>query len=357
MHPLTISSRVSELTAACPEIFQSDNRVFIISDENTHKWCWSAVSQLFPGNVRHIVTGAGELNKNLSACQVIWKHLFNDGADRHSIVLNLGGGTGIGSGWICSSYVYARDPFCEHAYFIAGNGGRRPGRKNRYRYGSLQKHHWYVHFPAAGFSVHRISADVTRYGMEKREFAEMMKHGLIRDPQLWKSIDVLLAGNDKVLSNEFKHEIINLIPAAVKVKLDIVNGDPTEKKERKYLNFGHTVGHALESWSLKHDHEPLTHGQAITAGMICEAWLSEKLQLLPQGKTEVIYSALRKLFPVYKLPKSVQPEIMKIMRHDKKSSSGDIHMALLKDIGNAVLQERIPEEMVLESLHFYNSRA
>jgi 3-dehydroquinate synthase len=354
MHAIKISNQLSELVAACPEVFLPEGDVFILSDENTHKMCWPVISGLFSQQVRHIVTGAGEVNKNLSSCQVIWKHLFSDGGDRHAILLNLGGGTVTDlGGFAAATYMrgirFVNMPTSLLGMVDAGLGGKTGIDMDHFKniIGTFTFPSQVLVYP--GFL--QTLPDVEW----KNGIAEMLKHGLIRDAALWNSLSGLLDGNDKVLSNASKQAIIGLIPDAIKVKSDVVRSDPGEKSERKLLNFGHTVGHALESWSLKHDHEPVSHGHAITAGMICEVYLSEKLELLQPGISKSIVPVLRKLFPSYPVPKSAQQEIVKIMRQDKKSKSGKINMALLDAIGNAVIREGISEELVVESLHFYNS--
>ena len=356
MHALNISGRISELAEACPEVFQSANAVFVLTDENTHKWCWPVISELFQQPVRHIVVGAGEVNKNLATCQVVWKHLFADGADRHAVLLNLGGGTVTDlGGFAAATYMrgikFVNMPTTLLGMVDAGLGGKTGIDMEHYKniIGTFT-------FPSqvlvySGF-LQTLPELEWRNGI-----AEMLKHGLIRNASLWHSLAELLKLNEKVFSNETKHALIDLIPDAVKVKSEIVTKDPHEKHERKFLNFGHTVGHAIESWSLKNDHEPLTHGHAITAGMICETYLCEKMGLLQPGTVKEIVPVLRKLFPLHIIQKSFHQELVKLMRKDKKSKSGNIHMALLSGIGSATVIENVSEELVMESLHYYNSGA
>jgi len=135
----------------------------------------------------------------------------------------------------------------------------------------------------------------------------------------------------------------------------VITEDPFEKGLRSILNFGHTIGHAVESYSLSEDNdsEPLLHGEAIAVGMICEAYLSMTLNKLSKEEMENIIAYIRSVFPDYSIKKSINQDLIDIMKNDKKNSQGKIGFALLNSIGSCDYGIFIDESIIAESLNFY----
>src|SRR5690606_17023053 len=140
---------------------------------------------------------------------------------------------------------------------------------------------------------------------------------------------------------------------SVEIKNAVVTEDPTEKGLRKILNFGHTIGHAIESWSLANDKNPLLHGEAIAVGMICEAYLSHKLNGLAEDELNLIIHSIRNVFPDYQFDKSIYTDVLAYMLNDKKNVSGKIGFALLRRIGRCDFNIYPSEENIIASLDFY----
>src|SRR6202000_2149319 len=154
--------------------------------------------------------------------------------------------------------------------------------------------------------------------------AEMLKHGLICDKKYW----------DLLKNSDLQNPSAELVYKSVAIKNKVVIEDPHEKGIRKSLNFGHTIGHAVETYSLVNDENPLTHGEAIAIGMICEAKLSNMKIGLSDAELNEINGVIGNLYPKYTISNSCYKELYSIMQKDKKNQSGKINCTLLKSIGH-----------------------
>jgi 3-dehydroquinate synthase len=163
-------------------------------------------------------------------------------------------------------------------------------------------------------------------------YAEALKHGLIADKSYWKKLQTGL------LSDANNWEV--LIETSIEIKNTIVKNDFNEKGERKKLNFGHTIGHAIESHSLKHDKLPLLHGEAIAIGMICEAYISHLVLNLTSKELKEISSTILSYFNYYKIKESFFNHYLELMKNDKKNENNTIST-----------------ENIIESLRYYISIA
>lgn len=176
--------------------------------------------------------------------------------------------------------------------------------------------------------------------------AEILKHGLIASREYWKK-----SINLKELTTE---DLQELVEESVKIKTEIVTRDPREENLRKTLNFGHTFGHAIESYFLDHNEkERLLHGEAVAAGMIIATFLSTKLIGFPEKDLTEITRTLYDLFPSAHLEEKDFEEILKLLKFDKKNSHGNINFVLLKEIGEPVVDCHVPPELLLEGLQYY----
>jgi 3-dehydroquinate synthase len=169
-------------------------------------------------------------------------------------------------------------------------------------------------------------------------FAEVVKHCVIGDREKWEEIR-----HKSVDEQEWE----SLIRHSVAFKTSVVAKDPVEKGLRKILNFGHTIGHALETCSLGTGHR-LFHGEAIAAGMIAESFISRKLNLLPEPEEQEIRSYLRQVYGPIVLPEA--KDFMPVIRQDKKNAGSKILMALPERIGSAIWDVEVSEELVEEAL-------
>ena len=357
-HEVIIADAVGEsLNEVFLSLEISCRKVFVLTDSNTHQHCLPIVSGNLPNGFHQLVIGSGELNKNLHTCKILWEQLLKAGADRQSIIVNLGGGmvSDIG-GFVASTYMRGI-PFVNLPTSLLGMVDASTGGKTGIDMDYYKNMVGLFAFPEKVIVdpvfLKTLPDDEWRNGV-----AEMLKHGLIAHKLLWENLVLVMANEgQQKLSEKFKRKVIDNLYSSIKVKADIVKFDPFEKKERKFLNFGHTVGHAIESVSLKHDDRPLAHGEAVAIGMICESFISMQIA----GFNEIEFTKIAKIisdfYQSYSIKRSNFTEILQMMRSDKKSENDGVTMVLLQAIGEPVIVNDVPQEVILDSLHFYNSLA
>jgi 3-dehydroquinate synthase len=174
-------------------------------------------------------------------------------------------------------------------------------------------------------------------------FAEMVKHALIADIELWNAFLQL----ERIEANE----LMPFIEKSAAIKMQIVTEDPTEAGQRKLLNFGHTVGHALEGCFLSTE-TPISHGLAVVLGMIAEVHLSVELGYLSSHDQELIVSSLIKWFPLINIPVFENEQVIQLMKNDKKNSENKIKAALLKKTGKGIFDQISTNEGILSALDY-----
>jgi 3-dehydroquinate synthase len=320
------------------------SRIFILTDEHTTEYCLPIVKEQLEhlDNFDLIEVNAGEESKTIDFCIGIWKTLIDFGADRKALMINLGGGviTDMG-GFVASTYKRGIDfvqvPTTLLSQVDASVGGKTgvdvDGIKNIIGTFTQPK----AVFMYGGF-LKTLPPRQILSGL-----AEMLKHGLIVDAAYW---DQLKVSDLSLPSDELVHR-------SVAIKNEVVITDPHEKGIRKALNFGHTVGHAVETYSLMNEADPLSHGLDIAIGMICEAWLSNKKIGLPDIQLLEITEVLIHLYPRYKVLESTFPTLLEHMLKDKKNQNGKINCTLLKHIGEYSIDNICTESELCDSLKYY----
>jgi 3-dehydroquinate synthase len=317
--------------------------VFVLTDSNTQKHC---LPQLSPYLIdfKHISIDAGENAKNIKNGEKIWTFLADHYADRKTVLINLGGGTITDLGGFCAA-TYKRGidfihvPTTLLGMVDASIGGKQGIDLNYFKNSVGVFKHPVAIFIYPGFLKTLPKRQLTA------GVAEMMKHALISDKDEWDKFTKMNVHDEE--------KIVLLISKSVKIKREIVNKDPQEKNIRKVLNFGHTIGHAIESYSLKHDSNPLLHGEAIAIGIICETWLSYKLLQVSKKEAEEVVEFVTGYFPVYPLAKVNQNELLDLMRNDKKNEDDLINFSLLKKIGKPIINQTTSDALIREALNFY----
>lgn len=358
-----MASQVSTLAAttysihigdAAPDqlaLFLKQNKfssIFILVDENTLQHCLpvlvTKVKKLTEAEV--IELESGESNKTVEICMQVWRVLGELGADRNSLLINLGGGviTDIG-GFIASTFKrgisFVNVPTTLLAQIDASAGGKTgvdlDGLKNEIGVFADP----YALFIYPGFLR----------SLPKREmisgYAEALKHGLITDRSYWDLLKTLNVAD----SDSWEEIIIR----SVQIKLEIVKADPKESGLRRKLNFGHTIGHAIETFFLEGSEKTLLHGEAVAAGMVCEAFLSTKNAGLTDAELDEISEILLGYYPAVELDPLHDHRLIELMRHDKKNSSGEINFTLLESIGKAVINKKSTAREIIESLNYYRT--
>ena len=322
--------------------------VFILVDTNTKKHCLKGFleySSIIPTAV--LTMPAGEENKNLTSCQSLWEELSAEGADRSSVLINLGGGvvTDLG-GFVACTFKRGIDfyniPTSLLAMVDASVGGKTGidlgALKNQI--GVIQEPQGVIIFPEW---LKTLANEELRSG-----FAEMLKHGLIANPDYWNTL--------KTISDLSVNNLEGFIKPSVAEKTKVVLEDPFEKGLRKILNFGHTLGHAIESYYLTYSKKSrLLHGEAIAIGMVMEAYLATKCSGLREATANEIKHTFKSFYPIITISSKDQKAIIDLLRHDKKNKAGRINFVLLKTIGQPDIDVEVPQELIAEAFAFYQS--
>jgi len=322
------------------------SKVFILADENTSEICLPVFQSLMDdfGDFDLIETSAGEENKNIDFCIGIWKTLLDFEADRKSLMINLGGGviTDMG-GFIASTYKRGID-FINVPTTLLSQVDASVGGKTGIDIDNVKNMVGTFTLPQMVF----IETEFLKT-LPQREllsgFAEMIKHGLIYDKAYY----------EKLKTTNYLTPSADDIYRSVEIKNEVVTIDPHEKNLRKILNFGHTIGHAVEGYSLANDENPLTHGEAIAIGFICEAALSIKNSGLTKEELKDISDYLLSLYPKYEIKKESFDSLLELMKSDKKNEDGNILFSLLETTGKCTFNCRVSTADILSSLDYYNS--
>lgn len=325
------------------------SKIFILVDTNTHNHCLPnfLANVSYSSELEIIEMEAGEFNKNIDTCTQVWHTLSELGADRKSLLINLGGGvvTDLG-GFVASTFrrgiSFINVPTSLLAMVDASVGG-----KTGVDLGSLKNQVGIIIFPVMvlidTLFLKSISKSEIRSGL-----AEMLKHGLIKDAEYWRRLCGLKSLNLRDLDH--------LIYESVVIKNDVVKQDPNEHGERKQLNFGHTLGHAIESYFLSSENKTtLLHGEAIAAGMVLEAYLSNKTCGLTNEELSQIKKAFINLYGLIKFNNEDKNSIIELLIYDKKNSHGVIKFALIECIGKSKIDVIVNEDMIYEAFSYYDS--
>ncbi len=321
--------------------------LFILTDENTNKFCIPALKKSGPKfqDAKVICVSSGEQNKTLQTVENIWQKLFEGKADRNSVLINLGGGVTTDMGGFAAATYKRGIDFIHVPTTLLCMADACIGGKTGIDFNSVKNAIGVFKNPQAVFIypefLRTLSPDEYKSGL-----AEIIKHGLIAGKKIWKDLVQTLNTTDaSMLSSE-------QIAATLKTKLAIVQQDPEEKNIRRTLNFGHTVGHALESWQIKKG-EKTFHGHCVAAGMIAELHLSEQQAKLSAKDKEEAVNLIKNIFPKVNFSENDIPEIINLMEQDKKNSSGKIGFVLMKNKGEMAINQFVDKENIKKALSYY----
>jgi len=322
------------------------SKVFVLVDSNTEINCLPTLQEAL-GSIEFdlIEVTPGEENKNIDFCIGIWRMLLDFGADRNSIVINLGGGVITDMGGFAASTFKRGIDFVQVPTTLLSQVDASVGGKTGIDMENVKNIIGTFTQPKAVF-IHTQFLKTLSDRELRSGYAEVIKHGLIYDVSLFQKLKAIAP---KDLSNE-------IIYRSIEIKNKVVIADPFEKGIRKILNYGHTIGHAVESYSLKHDKAPLLHGEAIAIGFICEAYLSKMKNGLKEEELSEIVKTIKNIYPVYKLAKNSYSGLLDIMKNDKKNNAGQISFSLLSEIGKCGYDIFCSEEEIFESLDYYTTR-
>lgn len=321
------------------------DKIFILTDQTTHDMCLPNLQNfLCLKGAQSIVIKAGDTNKTLDSLAEVWTALSQGGATRHSLMINLGGGMVTDLGGFAASTFKRGIDFINIPTTLLAMVDASVGGKTGINFGGL-KNEIGVFSDSKFVIINTQFLDTLDHDNICSGYAEMLKHGLISDNKHWAE----LVGFN--LAQPDLAQLQRMVAESIKVKERIVTEDPHEHGIRKALNLGHTVGHALESFAMKHG-RPVLHGYAVAYGMVCELYLSARKTGFP---TDKMHQTVRFILDHYgRLPYTCDdyPELLELMRHDKKNTSGIINFTLLGGIGDIRINQTATKEEIEEALDF-----
>ncbi|MHA6247101.1 3-dehydroquinate synthase [Pontibacter sp. CAU 1760] len=320
------------------------SKVVVLLDEHTLAHCYP---QLKPHLPEHSVIqiSSGEEHKTLQTCEYIWQQMTELHLDRWAVLVNLGGGVIGDMGGFCASVFKRGIFFVQVPTTLLAQVDASVGGKTGIDFHGLKNHLGVYQEPQAVF-INPAFLQTLPQRQLKSGYAEIIKHWLIADKAKFEE-----QRNIGLLTDNWEE----LIRHSVAIKSEVVNADPLEGGYRKVLNFGHTVGHAVETYLMSQADRQLLHGEAIAVGMICETYLSVKKELLSEedlGRVEVFLEMVYE--KVVLKPEDIQA-IAVLALQDKKNSGSAINCTLLNGIGHAVYNQPITLPDIEESLRYYQS--
>jgi len=325
----------------------SYSSVFLLLDNNTENHCLDLfIKKSGIVNFNKVVVNDGEESKSIDTCEDVWKYLNTNNADRKSLLINIGGGvvTDLG-GFIASTYLRGIDfinvPTTVLCMVDAAYGG-----KTGINFKSIKNQIGVINKPKGVL----IDIDFLKT-LSKEEyingFAEIYKHSLITDNE-----DLQFKN---LIKFDFNNDIKDIIHSYSSIKNKVVELDLYESNYRKVLNLGHTIGHAVESYSiLSKEINKLKHGEAIAVGLITELYISHKIHKFNYNNLLSIKKELLGNFKKISFTTSDQKEIFKIMSYDKKNYNNKVKYVLLKGIGNPIIDQDVDDELFFKAFDFYN---
>jgi 3-dehydroquinate synthase len=326
---------------------KSYTSIFVLVDSNTKSHCLGYFESHFQHDFKLLTMEAGEPNKHLETCSSIWASLSDEKADRNALLIHVGGGvvTDLG-GFVACTYKRGIDfvniPTSLLAMVDASVGGKTgvdfQGLKNQI--GIIREPEFVV---IDSNFLSTLPENEFRSG-----YAEMLKHGLIADADYFEKLASAALLQDIPLDDFIAH--------SVHVKSEVVKEDPFEKGLRKILNYGHTLGHAIETHFLSHPtSDRLLHGEAIAIGMIMEAELSYRttsLSLTERDRIKEVFTAMYTPVVIQEADKVV---IKSLLQHDKKNQSNQIRFVLLEKIGKAAFDQLVSDDDIESAFAFYSA--
>ncbi|OGX80869.1 3-dehydroquinate synthase [Hymenobacter lapidarius] len=319
-------------------------RVFVLVDSNTSRLCLPLLEKHLPADYCLIEIPAGEEYKTLESCTTVWTTLTEQRADRHAVLVNLGGGVVTDLGGFAAALYKRGIRFVQVPTTLLAQVDASVGGKTGVDFQGYKNQLGVFQAPAAVFIEPQFLQTLDSRQV-KSGYAEVLKHWLIADAA---------AFDEHRRLGWLTDDWTGIIRESVALKQRIVAQDPLESGPRKLLNFGHTVGHALESFLLIQPGREVLHGEAIAAGLVCESWLSMKRGLLSEDELDKIETFVFSVFDKIAFVGLETAAIAEFALQDKKNSGATINCTLLQGIGNGVFDQPVTVAEIADSLSYYH---
>ncbi|MEN8185926.1 MAG: 3-dehydroquinate synthase [Bacteroidota bacterium] len=325
----------------------SYSKIFILVDSNTRKYCLP----YFLGGIQIkqaieiIEIKAGEVYKNLDTCITIWNELTQREADRKTLLVNLGGGVITDMGGFVASTFKRGIRFINIPTTLLSMVDASVGGKTGIDLGVLKNQIGMFSNPEMvlidSYYLKTVPVRELKSGL-----AEIIKYGFTFDKSLWEEIQKF----DEIDIDQTS----KLIHRSIEIKNDVVLQDPKEQGIRKTLNFGHTIGHAIESYFLENKNkDALTHGEAIAVGMVIELYYSHKLYNFPMEEVNKLKEFVNNFYQKYDIREEDFQAIIDLMIYDKKNVSGKVYFVLLSGMESCEIDVQVADKLLVEGLKFY----
>lgn len=327
-------------------IAQSEyDRVFVLTDETTRKCCFPKLEALFGQyGAMPITISEGDTNKTVDTLCSVWTAMQRGGATRHSLLINLGGGMVTDLGGFAAATFKRGIDFINIPTTLLAMVDASVGGKTGVNFGGLKNE-------VGAFADARTVIISTRFldtldaENIRSGYAEMLKHALISDEKMWaEHVNFCLAQPNL-------EQLQRMVADSIALKERVVRADPHEHGIRKALNLGHTVGHALEAWAMKH-RRPMLHGYAVAHGLVAELYLSTCKTGFSVDRLRQTARFIRDNYGATAVTCDDYDTLLELMRHDKKNTAGSINFTLLGSIGGIRINQTATEEEIKESLDF-----
>ena len=321
--------------------------IFVLVDDNTDKFCLDIfIKKTKIGEFNKIIINSGEQNKNIDTCLKIWDSLNIYNADRKSLLINLGGGvlTDMG-GFVASTYLRGI-AFINIPTTLLGMVDASHGGKTGIDF-KLLKNQIGVFSDPSEVILDSDYLDTLSKDEFLNGYAEVFKHSLLTSK---KELNF-----NSLLKLDFYKDVTFIIEKYSEIKKEIVESDKFESNQRKVLNLGHTIGHAVESYSyMTSSFNALKHGEAIIVGLITELYISHKQLNFPLEDLENIKKTFSEYFNTVTFSDKDIEHIHDLMIYDKKNEGDKVNFVLMKNIGTPVVDQQITKELFIESFRFYS---
>jgi 3-dehydroquinate synthase len=324
------------------------SKIFILVDENTSQYCLPHLLNNLTTEIEIeiIELEVGEIHKNIETCTEVWGALSELGGDRKSVLINLGGGviSDLG-GFVACTFKRGID-FINIPTTLLSMVDASIGGKNGVDLGNLKNQIGIIREPKAVIVDTQFLNTLPQNEM-RSGLAEMLKHGLIFDKKYWDKF--------KDLKDLHTEDLNQLIHQSIQIKNTIVCEDLTENGIRKSLNFGHTLGHAIESYFLENDAKTtLLHGEAIAVGMILESYISREKNLLTNEEYQEIKYIINDVFEKIEFTPFDIEKIIELLIFDKKNEFGKVQFALLDGIGKIKINQESDNTLIYKAFEDYS---
>ncbi len=342
---VVVTDQLEKALGAVISAFPED-KLFLLMDKNTERFCLPHLCDVSKiEKFKTVVIPAGEDNKSLWSVEMIWMFLSKNGADRSSLIVNLGGGMLTDLGSFAASTFKRGIEFINIPTTLLAQVDASIGGKTGFNFNGLKNEIGVFNKPLQVIIDPRFLKTLDHENLISG-FAEMIKHALIH------SQDDLADLRKFDLKNPDYKVLQDMITRSILIKEYFVKKDPNEKNIRKALNFGHTVGHAFESYSLKLA-KPLLHGHAVAYGMLVELYLSHINCGFADGTMHHLAAWIQSIYGKLQIETGDYEELYTLMSHDKKNDGTNINFTLIASVGEVEINRNCSKEQIFEALDYF----